>query len=126
MAGQLRIGLGDRRQFNTKSRAFTQHSTGSGQRAAVRFDNRLANREPEPKAGNALLDGMHLEEGFEQMEQRPWLNPDACVAKLDGQTGSLVAARFDRNASARGREFDGVLDQVPKDLLESASIRVHK
>src|SRR5438128_10657077 len=99
MSGQLRIRLGDRRHFNAKSCAFTGPSTGSGKRAAVRFDDRLANREPEPKAGNALLDGMDLEERFEQMEQRPWVNPDACVAKLDGQTGSLVAARFDRNAS---------------------------
>src|SRR5207248_6117865 len=59
------------------------------------------------------------------MQQRGRVDPDACVAKLNGQSRGLVGARFDGNAPAH-RKFDGVLDQIPKDLLETASIPVYK
>src|SRR5437660_1058702 len=60
------------------------------------------------------------------MQQRRRVDPDACVAKLNGQSRDLVGARFDGNAPAHGREFNGVFDEIPKDLLETASIPVNK
>ena len=123
----FRMGLGDGRQFKAKGRAFAQPSAGGGERAAVRFGDRFANRQPEPEAPDPLLERvLDLEERIEDVPQRPRVNPDACIAKLDGQMASLVAARFDGDPPTRGREFDSVLDQIPKDLLEPAGIPVHQ
>src|SRR5438874_10093487 len=60
------------------------------------------------------------------MQQRRRVDPDACVAKLNGQSRGIVEARSDGDAPAHGRKFDGVLDQIPKDLLKTAGVRVHK
>ena len=123
----FRTGIGDGRQFKAKGRASAQPSTRSGERAPVRFGDRFANCQPEPETPNPVPErGPGLEERIEDVRQRLRLNSEPCVAKLDNQIASLVAARFDGDLPTRGRELDSVLDQVPEDLLESAGIGVHK
>jgi len=65
-----------------------------------------------------------LEERIEDASQRPCLNSDACIAKLEDQIGFIVAARSYRDSPAGWGEFDRVLDQIPENLLEPGRITV--
>src|SRR5437764_2703308 len=123
----FRTRISDGRQLKPKGCAFAQASAGGGERAAVRFGDRSANRKAEPEAPDPLFEqGLGLEERVEDARQRLRLNSEACIAKLDSQIGSLIAVGFDDYLSTRGRELDSILDQVPEDLLEPAGISIHK
>src|SRR5438046_8831357 len=114
-SAQLPVRLGDGRQFKAKSRALVQPGTDGGECASVRFSDRFTDRQPEPEAsatGALLKRVLDLEEWLEEMRQRPRVNPDACIAKLDAQTRRLVGARSNGDTAARRREFDCVFYQV--------------
>src|ERR1700676_675690 len=120
---QLGAGFGDGCQFKRKGRALFQATTKSSEPTAVSFGDRFANGQPEPQTRAALLARrLDLEERVEDVPQWPRINPDAGVANFDGQMISLVATRFDGDPSSPRCEFNGVLDEIPKDLLQPAGI----
>jgi hypothetical protein len=57
-------------------------------------------------------------------------DPDAGVGELDNQpipprAGLVPVSSADRDRAAVGGEFDGVLDQVPEDLLKPRRVGVY-
>ena len=51
-----------------------------------------------------------------------WLDPDAGVGDLDDDLMLLVVPGGNFEPAALGREFRGVLDQVPKNLLQTRRV----
>ena len=92
-------------------------------RTAVDFDDRLRDGQPQAEPAVAMLAGdVALLEGLENIRQRFGADADAGILDADEDPILDVVARAHGDAPAGGGEFERVLDQVPKDLLEPRGI----
>src|SRR4029077_6367196 len=100
---------------------------GRDKPAAVGLGERLADRQAETEAAELLGHrGVALLEGVEDPRQDLGLNPDSRVDHLEDPFRSRLISRANDDPAARRCELDGVLDEVPEDLLDPRRITVHQ
>src|SRR5262249_52325707 len=119
---------GDSGQGDLEGRTEALARTGGGQAPTVGLDDRPGDGQAEAKATEpADVTGLALGEGVEDAGQQPRLDADAVVDAADDQLGTVGAGGrpvvgSDQDRAAGGRELDGVLDEVPEDLLEPGGV----
>src|SRR5215831_8949715 len=85
----------------------------------MRLDDGARNGEPQTEPTVASLNTPHpLFEGIKNSWQKFRLNPNAVVAYADNDLSGVVD-RVDMNRSAFRREFDRILDDIPKNLHQA-------
>jgi hypothetical protein len=89
----------------------------------VKLHDLLGNRQAEA-AGLTRRGGVLLTEALEDVRQEGLADPVAVVLHLHLQF-PVRAMDVDLDPAALRRELDGVVDQVPENLLQTAGIRNH-
>ncbi|MEO5721810.1 MAG: hypothetical protein ABIR71_10110, partial [Chthoniobacterales bacterium] len=84
------------------------------------FRERLADREA--KTESAEFCPTALFESIEDFRERFRFNPDAGVGYLKAELPVQIVACDDGDLAFREREFDGVFNQVPDDLLDTRRV----
>src|SRR5947207_3615308 len=87
----------------------------------VLFDQRFADRQPETQTTE--LRSVTLFERIEDLWQSLGLNSKSGVGNLYMELFVRIIARRDMNLPGVGGKLHRVVDQVPKDLLQSRRIR---
>ena len=110
------------RQLDREGGALVAAAARGDQRAVVRLDRRLGDRQAEAEAAElARHPRPFLREGVEDRRQRLARDADAGVG--DDQHEAVVdVARHDLDLAFVGRELGGVLEQVPDHLLQARSV----
>ena len=122
----FRLGLRRKcRKSNAKCCAPVLARTVRGNRPVVHFDQALGDREPQPEAAELARHArILLLEGVEYPGDGLGLDADAAVVDLDDDMRLLAIAAY-ADASSLGCELDGVVDEVPQDLLQARDVSVH-
>ena len=128
-----RVGGGGDRRGRTKlhgeGRAAPAAGAARRQLPAVQVDQRLADRQAQSQPAELTRHRLiRLLEGVEDLGHRRRVDADAGVGDGDLQRPGGVVVGVDGDVSVRrgrGGELDGVLDQVPEDLLESSRVAAH-
>jgi hypothetical protein len=119
-------GVSPDRQCNAERRAPAPSRAAARDRPAVHFHQRLADRQAQAQSAElACRVPFGLLEGSEQARQHVRFNPYAAVADL-GYEPAVRTAAADTYATAGGREFDGVTQQVPEYLLQTRRVGVNR
>ena len=91
----------------------------------MQIDHAFGNGEPQAETAILARDrAAALLEGIENTRQQIGLDPDPGIGNLHHDR--CPASSFRVRAvivAARGREFDRVFDQIPKDLLQARRVR---
>src|SRR5438046_388394 len=91
--------------------------------ATVKIDKMFGNGEPQSKA--AELAGQRrisLLEGNKQGSEPLAFNSNPLVGNFEMEAARVVVERADGDLSTARREFHGVVDQIPKHLLEPGAV----
>src|SRR2546430_15764643 len=84
------------------------------------MDNALGNGQAETEAAVAIGHALStLVEGVENARLQFGINPDPGVGEIDNDVVLGVVARADAELAAGRSKFDRILDDVPKNLLQS-------
>src|SRR3954453_21560101 len=86
------------------------------------FNKSFADREPETQPS---LSSAALFERIENYWQRFPLNSHPGVCNLDAQLSIRIVGGRNRDLPVRRRELHRVVDQIPKDLLQSRRVCTH-
>src|SRR5438270_7906318 len=87
------------------------------------IDNALGNGQAETESAVAIGHALStLFEGVENARLQFGINPDPGISEIDNDVVLGVVARADAELAAGRSKFDRILDDVPKDLLQSCGI----
>src|SRR5436190_20687124 len=115
--------VGDRVKCDRKSRAITSATALPVDRAAMKIDEMFRNRQTQPKPTKLTTDGrVSLLEWLEERSLPFDFNSDPVVSDLKLKTTAIIVGAPDFDLSAGRSEFHGVVNQVPKYLLDSHRI----
>src|SRR5690349_18677346 len=87
----------------------------------MHVDHCLCNRKPESETTKALS-AANLFESIKDPGQRIWLDPNSGIYDLHTKSIIPVIGGGELESATRRREFHGVLNQVPEDLLQPCRI----
>src|SRR5436190_1743097 len=89
----------------------------------MRIDHRLGDGETEAETAEAACDrALPLLEGIKNLVDLFLLDPDASIRDSDFDFFWSRIKRFNGDTAAGRRKFDAVLDEIPKDLLQTSWI----
>src|SRR5438046_8097859 len=115
--------VGDRVKCDRKSRAITSATALPVDRAAMKIDKMFRNRQTQPKPTKLTTGGrVSLLEWPEERSLPFDFNSDPVISDLKLKTTAIIVGAPDFDLSAGRSEFHGVVNQVPKYLLDSHRI----
>src|SRR4029453_9411210 len=115
--------FGNRVESYLKRRAETPATALRFNCAMMKIDKMFGNRQTQAEAAKLTGHrGVSLLKWREQRSQPPRLNSNPVVGDFKMETAAFIVKVADGDLPARGTEFDGIIDQVPKYLLKSDTI----
>ena len=113
------------RQANGESGSFSMTAALGGYCAAVPFDRRLGDGKAKTQPPELLRNAGILPKRFEQIDRFFWIKAPAIVRHLEDNPLGAFISRSDFDLTAFRRELGGILQKIPKNLLQAICVAAH-